>query len=97
MPSSAQQGIDFIPKYPDQVVSVQLAVGFYVPDDRLDCASPFELSFHLGRHASFSAGDKNLRVLNAMSPVSSVNITLSTALPVISRICCNALDNVCPS
>jgi len=75
MPSSAQQGINFIPKHPDQVVSVQLAVGFHVPDGRLDCASPFELSFHLGRHASFSAGDKNLRVLNAMSPVSPVNIT----------------------
>ncbi len=74
MAGTTQEGIDFIPKFPGQVISIQLTLAFHVADDRFNGTSSFQLLFHLGRHASFSAGDENIGILDTMSPVAPVNI-----------------------
>jgi hypothetical protein len=50
VPGSAQQGIDFVPKHPDQIISIQFAVGFHVANDRFYRTAPFKFFAWWKRH-----------------------------------------------
>ena len=87
MAGSDEHDIDGVAVGALQPMTLELAVGLHVPDDRLDGAAPLELAFDGRRDDAPGVGQVDLRTVETMDDVPAGSVVVPGTLPSGDRSC----------